>query len=135
MPPVPAPSDRCPCTSGDVFGSCCGPVLASGVAPTAVRLMRSRFTAFALGDVAHLLRSWHPSTRPSDLDLDEDVRWLRLDILDVVAGGPFDTEGVVEFAAFYRDGDGRGTLRERSRFVREDRTWLYVDGDVKAANR
>ena len=131
MSPVPAPTDLCPCTSGDVFGSCCGPVLASGVAPTAVRLMRSRFTAFALGDVAHLLRSWHPSTRPSDLDLDEDVRWLRLDILDVVAGGPFDTEGVVEFAAYHRsraDRSDRGRLHEVSGFVREGDRWYYVDG-------
>ncbi|WP_309064354.1 YchJ family protein [Microbacterium sp.] len=132
MSPVPAPADvdRCPCTSGDVFGSCCAPVLATGVAPTAVRLMRSRFTAFAIGDAAHLLRTWHPSTRPARLDLDEEVRWVRLDILDVVGGGPFDRDGIVEFAAVHRDAEGRGVLRERSRFVREDRTWLYVDGEA-----
>ena len=35
-------------------------------------LMRSRFTAFAVGDVAHLQASWHPSTRPTTLDLDPD---------------------------------------------------------------
>lgn len=128
---MPTSDQRCPCTSGDVLGSCCGPVLASGAAPTAVSLMRSRFTAFALGDVAHLLRTWHPSTRPDRLDL-EDVRWQRLDILDQEAGGPFDDRGVVEFEAFYRDATGRGTLRERSSFVREDRLWLYVDGVVRS---
>jgi len=131
----PAASERCPCTSGDVFGSCCGPVIATGVAPTAVRLMRSRFTAFALGDTAHLRRSWHPSTRPARLDLEDDVRWLRLDILETVDGGPFDTAGVVEFEALFRDAAGRGSLRERSRFVRGGRTWLYVDGDVRAPSR
>ncbi len=31
--------------------------------------MRSRFAAFAAGDVAHLLATWHPSTRPTHLDL------------------------------------------------------------------
>ncbi|MBT2476414.1 hypothetical protein J7E68_17990, partial [Microbacterium sp. ISL-103] len=46
------------------------------------------------------------------------------------AGGPFDREGVVEFEAFGRQGDERGSLRERSRFVREDRRWLYLDGHV-----
>lgn len=111
-----------------MFGSCCGPVIASGTAPTATRLMRSRFTAFAIRDAAHLLRSWHPSTRPTELHLDDDVRWLRLDILHTVRGGPFDADGVVEFEAFYRDEAARGSLRERSRFVREDRLWLYVDG-------
>ncbi len=128
----PGHADRCPCTSGDTFGSCCGPVIDTGAAPTAVRLMRSRFTAFAVGDTGHLLRTWHPSTRPAGLELDGDVRWIRLDILSHERGGPFDTDGVVEFAAFHRDGDGPGVLRERSRFVRVDRIWSYVDGDVRA---
>lgn len=97
--------------------------------------MRSRFTAFAIGDVSHLLRSWHPSTRPDDLHLDIGTRWVRLDILDHQAGGPFDSEGVVEFEAFYRDGDGRGSLRERSRFVRDGRVWQYLDGDARPSNR
>jgi len=113
-----------------VFGSCCGPVLASGSAPTAVRLMRSRFTAFATADAQHLLRTWHPSTRPDRLDLDDGIRWQRLDILEIEHGGPFDDRGVVEFQAFYRDEHGRGTLRERSRFVREGGLWLYVDGVI-----
>lgn len=92
--------------------------------------MRSRFTAFAIGDARHLLRTWHPSTRPDRLDLDDDIRWQRLDILDHQLGGPFDDRGIVEFEAFYRDAGGRGALRERSSFVREDRLWLYVDGII-----
>lgn len=123
---------RCPCSSGDVFGSCCGPVLASGIAPTALRLMRSRFTAFAIGDGAHLLRTWHRSTRPNDLDLDLDLdldrRWQRLEILHIERGGPFDGDGIVEFEAFYREGGVRGSMRERSRFIREAKVWFYVDG-------
>lgn len=90
--------------------------------------MRSRFTAFAIGDAAHLLRTWHPSSRPAELDLDDDVRWLRLDILRTERGGPFDGDGIVEFEAFYREDGARGSLRERSRFIREDRVWFYVDG-------
>ncbi|MGO2746861.1 YchJ family protein [Microbacterium sp.] len=120
---------RCPCTSGDSFDSCCGPVLGGTItAPTAERLMRSRFSAFAVGDAAYLLRSWHPSTRPSELDLDPEVRWTRLEIVETAAGGPFDTDGVVEFEAFFREGGVRGSMRERSRFVRENRVWLYLDG-------
>jgi SEC-C motif domain protein len=91
--------------------------------------MRSRYSAFALGDVAYLLASWHPSTRPSDLTPDDDVTWRRLQIVDAVAGGPDATEGVVEFRASYRTPTGAGLLHERSRFVREDGRWFYVDGD------
>lgn len=120
---------RCPCTSGDIMDSCCGPILSGAIAaPTAERLMRSRFTAFATGDFAHLLRSWHPSTRPADLQLDPETRWMRLDVLGTEAGGPFDTDGIVSFEAFFREEGARGSIRERSRFVREQRVWTYLDG-------
>ncbi|WP_251439495.1 YchJ family protein [Microbacterium sp. USTB-Y] len=124
------PARRCPCGSGDRFDACCGPLLAGRAAPTAERLMRSRYTAFAIGDTEYLRLSWHPSTRPTRLDLDEDVRWLRLDIIARSSGGPFDTEGVVEFEAIHRSAAGRGVLRERSRFLRESGHWYYLDGDV-----
>lgn len=122
---------RCPCQSGNVVESCCGPVLQGAAAPTAERLMRSRFTAFAVEDAEHLLCTWHPSTRPDTIEFEPDMRWRRLVIVDQVAGGPFDQEGVVEFEAFWRQGADRGSLRERSRFVREGRRWFYVDGDVR----
>jgi SEC-C motif-containing protein len=122
---------RCPCSSGDVFGACCRPLLEGASAPTAERLMRSRYTAFVLEDAAHLLRTWHPITRPRTIDFEPELEWRRLLILDRAAGGPFDREGIVEFEAFWRQGAERGSLHERSRFVREDRTWYYVDGDVR----
>lgn len=93
--------------------------------------MRSRYTAFAVQDDAYLHRSWHPSTRPRTIEFDEGLDWRRLLILDRVAGGPFDREGIVEFEAFWRQGDQRGSMRERSRFIREDRQWFYLDGDVQ----
>lgn len=125
--------ERCPCHSGDPFGACCGRYLAGAggaPAPTAQALMRSRYTAFALGDVAHLLDTWHPSTRPGSLDLEPDRRWLHLSVESCSGGGPFDSDGTVCFAAVYRAPGGRGELHERSRFVRENGRWYYVDGDV-----
>ena len=92
--------------------------------------MRSRYTAFTLGDTSYLLSSWHPSTRPQSIDIEPALLWRRLVVLDREAGGPFDSQGAVEFEAFWRQGDERGSLRERSRFVREDRRWVYVDGDL-----
>lgn len=121
---------RCPCSSGDVFGDCCGPLLHGAPAPTAERLMRSRYTAFALEDAEYLRRTWHATTRPATVEVEPELQWRRLLIIDRVAGGPFDREGVVEFEAFWRQGADRGSLHERSRFVREERQWYYVDGDV-----
>lgn len=126
-----ADSARCPCSSGEVFGSCCGPILArTALAPTAERLMRSRYTAFVVGDAHHLRASWHPSTRPHSLEFDDNVHWRRLVVLDRRAGGPFDREGVVEFEAHWIQSGERGALHERSRFVREQREWFYVDGEL-----
>jgi SEC-C motif-containing protein len=128
---IPADAFRCPCGSGDVYGSCCGPLHRGSAAPTAERLMRSRYTAFAIEDAPYLHSSWHASTRPRSIEFEPGLRWRRLVIVDRVAGGPFDDEGVVEFEAFWSQGEARGSLRERSRFVREDRRWFYVDGDVQ----
>ena len=97
------------------------------MAPTALQLMRSRFSAFAAGDARYLLVTAHPSTRPPRLDLDDDQRWYRLDILGTSAGGPLDTTGTVEFIAYFRRPQGRGELRELSRFVREDGRWFYLE--------
>lgn len=89
--------------------------------------MRSRFSAFAVGNVDYLLHSWSVTTRPETLELTPEVRWYRLDIVDTVAGGPLDDTGIVEFAAYYRDADSSGVQEERSSFAREDGRWVYVD--------
>jgi SEC-C motif-containing protein len=128
---APDDSARCPCGSGDLFGGCCARLLGGDAAPTAERLMRSRYTAFAVADADYLRATWHPSTRPRTLEIESDLEWRRLVILAREGGGPFDQEGVVEFEAHWRQGENRGSLRERSRFVREDRRWFYVDGDVR----
>jgi SEC-C motif-containing protein len=92
--------------------------------------MRSRFSAFATADVAYLLASWHPTTRPARLDLDPDQRWTWLEILGRTAGGLFDAEGTVEFRAHYRDGRGRGAQHENSTFRRENGSWLYLAATI-----
>ncbi len=89
--------------------------------------MRSRYTAFVVGDAGYLARTWAEETRPVDLELAEGGEpFTRLDIVESVAGGPFDATGVVEFAAYYPG----GVQRERSRFERRGGNWVYVDGDV-----
>ncbi len=125
---VPASVDRCPCGGGP-FGTCCGPFLAGGAPETAEQLMRSRYTAFAIGDLMHLRRTWHPRTRPADLDLDDETVWTGLAIVHA-RGGADDDDGLVEFRARWRTGVTTGELHERSRFARVRGRWVYVDGDV-----
>jgi SEC-C motif-containing protein len=88
--------------------------------------MRSRYSAFAVGDAGYLLRTWHSSSRPGDLRLDPARRWVRLAVLETHAGGLFDTAGTVRFRAIFAHGGQRGVLAETSRFLREDGRWTYL---------
>jgi len=89
--------------------------------------MRSRYSAFAVGDRDYLLRSWHPRTRPSELDLDARTEWVRLEILSTTEGTPFHNEGTVSFRAVSRENGREGQLVENSRFLRHDGAWVYLD--------
>ena len=112
------------------FPACCGPYLnerAATPAPDAEALMRSRYSAFVLGRRDYLLATWHASTRPTDLALDPGAKWLGLEVrshrlLDA-------DRAEVEFVARCREACRATRLHERSRFVREQGRWFYVDGD------
>jgi SEC-C motif-containing protein len=116
----------CPCGLGEDYDACCGRLHAGAPAPTAESLMRSRYSAFAVGDAGYLLRTWHRSARPRTLELDPSLRWTRLAVLETQAGGLFDDAGTVEFRAVYVQDGRRGVLAETSRFIRQDKRWAYL---------
>jgi SEC-C motif domain protein len=126
----------CPCGRVDArgntlkFDACCGRYLEGSIpAPDAESLMRSRYSAFATGRTDYLRATWHASTRPTDLALAPDTRWLGLAVKGFRELDADHAE--VEFVARSRVA-GRGQrLHETSRFVREGGRWLYVDGDLK----
>jgi SEC-C motif-containing protein len=90
--------------------------------------MRSRYSAFVVGDAAYLLDTWHPTSRPRTIDLDDGVRWTGLEILATTGGSLLAAEGTVEFRASYvRDGRA-GAQHENSRFARDGGQWRYLDG-------
>ena len=123
---------RCPCSSTAAYDACCGPLhRGERDASTAVELMRSRYSAYSLGLVDHLFRTWHPRTRPADLGIDASVTWTALDVVECRDGTAGDQAGTVEFRAHYRTASGPGELHEVSRFERRAGRWVYVDGVVR----
>ena len=93
--------------------------------------MRSRYSAYVMGEVNYLKSTWHPDSCPESLQLD-DVRWLGLKVKHVTGGKADDTEGMVEFVARYKV-NGRGfRLHEVSRFLKKDGRWFYLDGEYKS---
>lgn len=125
----------CPCGRTTAKGqplaleACCGLYHAGEAAPPdAESLMRSRYSAFVRGDVPYLLATWHAAKRPVTLQLEVGSKWLGLDIQQHRMTG--DDTAEVEFLARFRVGGKAVRQHERSRFVREDGRWFYVDGDV-----
>ena len=121
----------CPCGSGRDYAQCCRPVHEGAPAADAEALMRSRYSAYALGLRQYLSDSWHASTRPPDLELNTDAgvptTWLGLSVKQHLQTAEDTAE--VEFVARYRVGGGSAVrLHERSRFLREHGRWFYLDG-------
>jgi SEC-C motif-containing protein len=141
--PLMKSTDPCPCGRPQAaagkgaqpralpYAGCCSRYLDhadEAAAPDAESLMRSRYTAFVLERGDYLQATWHPSTRPADLDFDPGTKWLGLEVRSHRSTGEDRAE--VEFVARYRVGGRAVRLHETSRFVREDGCWFYVDGDI-----
>jgi SEC-C motif-containing protein len=92
--------------------------------------MRSRYSAYAMGRLDHVFRTWHPRTRPDEIEPVPGLTWVGLLIGRTEAGESGDDEGTVEFEAEYRTAAGPGVIRERSRFVRRGGRWVYLSGDA-----
>ena len=137
----------CPCRARDAvpwpYAQCCQPwhlgLAHQTFAPTAVQLMRARYSAYALATqnnpLGHAMlnflhATWHHSTAPGDLEL-SPIQWLGLDVLHAEQTA---LAGVVEFVAHCKEGGKAHTLHETSRFVfSAGRGWQYIDGDIALA--
>lgn len=125
-PSAPRLADPCPCGRPRDYAQCCGLYHAGAAAPDAETLMRARYSAYVRRDADYLRASWHPSTRPADLQLDTHTAWLGLTVQRVVDSGADRAE--VAFLARYRIGGGSAVrMTEHSRFLREDGRWYYLD--------
>lgn len=122
---------NCPCGSGLDFDACCGQFISGNKqASTAEELMRSRYSAYVNNDENYLLKTWHSSTRPDKLGLEQDapIKWIRLEIKGAQQGKETDNQGTVEFIAHYKVNGKAERLHEVSRFRKEQDRWFYLDG-------
>lgn len=126
----------CPCGKGDSIDTCCGPYIeGKELPPTAEALMRSRYTAFATGNVDYILSTHDPERRG---DVDEkgaadwakNSEWLGFELVSSENGGPNDNAGVVEFVARYKVKGVTIAHRERSVFRKAGDRWVFVDGQM-----
>jgi SEC-C motif domain protein len=129
-------STTCPCGSEQLLTLCCGLYHAGTPAPSAEALMRSRYSAYALGLIDYLVRSTLPAQQAG---LDHDAirawslgsTWLGLEIeqAQLIEGKP--QHAYVTFTAHWRDAGGAHSHRERSAFVRNNGQWYFIDPTVE----
>ncbi len=91
--------------------------------------MRSRYSAYVLGLLDYLLKTWHPAMAPGDLEL-FPTKWLGLEVISAASTGD---AGVVEFVARCKVNGKAERMHETGRFVRVrdalGERWVYIDGD------
>ncbi len=127
---------NCPCSSENEYAACCQPYhRGDAKAPTAEALMRSRYSAYVLGEIDYLVQTTHPATRSSNLQASyrathESIHWVGLEVMGTFQGRANDKTGKVEFRATYLQDGQRAIHHEKSRFKRHAGAWHYLDGEV-----
>ncbi len=131
-------AEDCPCGTGRKLRACCRPFHDGAEPPAPESLMRSRFTAFAIGDAEYLwrtLHSGHPDRARQQWEYVADLRrsrqalrFARLRVLDR------DGNRVLFHAEIYERGKERSFL-ELSTFERDGNSpgapWRYLGGQLR----
>ena len=129
----PSPNIPCPCQSGRKYKKCCQKYHKGALPATALDLMRSRYTAYALGLADYIIQTTHPDNsdyteersrwRDEILAFSKTTAFEGLTIIDYTDTSP---EAFVTFEAALSS----GLLREKSRFLKENGRWFYIDGII-----
>lgn len=126
----------CICGNDTTTESCCGAIIkGERPAQTAEELMRSRYSAYVMGEVDYIMDT-HAPEAAEDADREaieewaSEAEWLGFEVLDTAAGGAEDDEGEVEFICRFNQNGEEQVLHERSRFRRDEGTWRFVDGQL-----
>lgn len=128
-----SPNAKCPCGSRLKYKKCCFVYHDGANAPDALKLMVTRYSAYAAGDASYIMRTTHSKNpdykedralwRDEIESFCEQNLFLGLSVLDFIDG---ESEAFVEFEAKLSG----AVLKEKSRFLKEDGRWLYVDGVI-----
>jgi SEC-C motif-containing protein len=123
----------CPCGTGLKYSDCCQPYHDKKAdAPTAEKLMRSRYSAYAVGMIDHIERTNHPGgrdafDRESSIAWSKTSKWIGLEVLSTKEGQSTDQSGEVEFNARYEREGKEHVHYEVGLFERIDSVWYYKE--------
>ncbi|EEQ15016.1 hypothetical protein yfred0001_1220 [Yersinia frederiksenii ATCC 33641] len=128
-------SEQCPCGSQLEYQKCCEPyILGEKIAAKPAILMRSRYSAYVRKNADYLINTWHPECNAQEwrdgiTQSFTQTTWHGLTVIAESAGAD-DNEAFVEFMARFTDENNLQiiTMHERSRFLRINEHWYYIDG-------
>lgn len=127
-------AEFCHCGKPIIYEACCARLHRGERAADAEELMRSRYSAYVLGLESYVHDTWHPSTRPHNLELDSSpaMQWIGLEVRHFKQG---EGKATVEFVARYKLNGRAHRLHEISVFVFEQGRWFYLDGTIKETQK
>ena len=131
----PSPNLPCPCGSGVKYKKCCQKYHKGALPANAQLLMRSRYSAYAFGLADYIIKTTHPDNS----DFTPETKQWKEEILQFSQGTEFlglkvthFTDGKKEAFVTFEASLSSGLLKEKSRFLKENDRWLYVDGEFTA---
>ncbi len=137
MQKEPDPNAACPCKSGNPYFKCCKPFHDGQTPNTALQLMRSRYSAYALCLPKYIIDTTHPA---SPQFCDDETEWAQkisafsshtefrnLEILGSQENG---TLATVTFVAHITQNKKDVSFTERSYFEKTRGKWLYRNGQL-----
>ena len=124
---------HCPCGSGKQYKNCCQLIhIDHRCATKPEQLMRARYSAYVLDLVEFIAASYHPDCREeielADLQSGCELEWTKLAVKQ--SNMTSNLEGFVLFKAYYKDNGRSGCLEEKSRFLKVNGLWFYIDGQL-----
>ncbi len=126
---------KCPCHSKKKYSDCCRKYHQNALPETALVLMRSRYSAYALGLVEYIMRTTDPANPNYQVNVaewanqikhfSENTSFVDLEILEFIDGPE---TSYVTFKAGLKQGLNDVSFIEKSLFVKTNNQWLYADG-------
>ena len=100
--------------------------------------MRSRYSAYAFGLSDYIMDTTHPDNpdytdnrKEWKKEIDRFCEGTVFEKLKVLSSSQEEDQAFVSFEAYLSS----GLLAEKSRFLRENGRWLYVDGEFSQSTR
>lgn len=122
----------CPCGSGLKYKKCCLRYHKGATAPDPLHLMRSRYAAYAVGNSRYIIQTTHPENpdyrtdrKRWQKDIEDFCTYTDFLGLSIISWSEGKDEAFVTFKASLSSGE----MKEKSRFLRKNGMWLYVDGE------